>query len=328
MGFNFPASPTTGDTYAPGAGLPTYRWDGEKWRTLVAVAATASALISDAAPGAPVDGMLWWESDTGNLFIRYNDGDSTQWVLVGNFPSLAGFVRHDAAQSLTDAQKLQARQNINAQPGYRIITGTDTLTAADYGKLLVLSSASNFTLTPDAVTALGNGWFVDIWNNSTGICTIDPTGADTIDGLATATIHAQERMRIYTGGTSWFVTTDHAGDWVTWTASLGGSGGGTFTGTQTLRYKKVRTLISIAGAFGITSVGTATGFLQLSLPVQAAPGGAGGGIHGLDQTIDGKTISGAIAASSSAMVMRQYDNSSPLTNGKSFQIHGTYECAK
>ena len=24
--------------------------------------------------------MLWWESDSGELSIRYNDGDSEQWV--------------------------------------------------------------------------------------------------------------------------------------------------------------------------------------------------------------------------------------------------------
>src|SRR5262245_33212259 len=29
--FNFPSSPTVGQKYSPGAGVPTYRWDGEKW---------------------------------------------------------------------------------------------------------------------------------------------------------------------------------------------------------------------------------------------------------------------------------------------------------
>jgi hypothetical protein len=39
--------------------------------------------VSDTPPPNPVDGDLWWESDTGKLFIRYNDGDSAQWVEVG-----------------------------------------------------------------------------------------------------------------------------------------------------------------------------------------------------------------------------------------------------
>jgi hypothetical protein len=40
----------------------------------------AATYIGDTPPGSPTDGQLWWESDTGKLFIRYNDGSSTQWV--------------------------------------------------------------------------------------------------------------------------------------------------------------------------------------------------------------------------------------------------------
>ena len=36
--------------------------------------------IGDAAPGSPVDGMLWWRSTDGVMFLRFNDGTSTQWV--------------------------------------------------------------------------------------------------------------------------------------------------------------------------------------------------------------------------------------------------------
>lgn len=40
------------------------------------------AVISDTAPGAPVPGQFWWESDTGILFLRYSDPNSQQWVQV------------------------------------------------------------------------------------------------------------------------------------------------------------------------------------------------------------------------------------------------------
>jgi hypothetical protein len=40
--------------------------------------------VSTAAPGAPVDGQLWFYNDAstggGQLYIRYNDGNTTQWV--------------------------------------------------------------------------------------------------------------------------------------------------------------------------------------------------------------------------------------------------------
>src|SRR5262245_59151630 len=32
MAFDFPNSPAVNDTFSPGAGLPTYTWDGEKWK--------------------------------------------------------------------------------------------------------------------------------------------------------------------------------------------------------------------------------------------------------------------------------------------------------
>ena len=42
----------------------------------------SAVAISDTPPASPVDGQLWWESDTGILAIRYNDGTSTQWVAI------------------------------------------------------------------------------------------------------------------------------------------------------------------------------------------------------------------------------------------------------
>ena len=42
----------------------------------------ASVTISVSPPVGPAAGNLWWESDTGNLYIYYNDGTSSQWVLA------------------------------------------------------------------------------------------------------------------------------------------------------------------------------------------------------------------------------------------------------
>src|SRR5262249_51374585 len=36
--------------------------------------------ISDTAPTGKLPGALWWESDTGILYVFYDDGDSQQWV--------------------------------------------------------------------------------------------------------------------------------------------------------------------------------------------------------------------------------------------------------
>ena len=106
--FNFPSSPSNGDTYTLNS--VTYQYDGTKWvRYSAAVGAQGStgptgptgaqgaqgyqglqgaqAHISTSAPSSGVTvGDLWCESDTGDLSIYYDDGSgspSAQWVEVG-----------------------------------------------------------------------------------------------------------------------------------------------------------------------------------------------------------------------------------------------------
>lgn len=40
------------------------------------------AIISDTPPASPKPGQLWFESDSGNTFIWYDDGNTQQWVQV------------------------------------------------------------------------------------------------------------------------------------------------------------------------------------------------------------------------------------------------------
>jgi hypothetical protein len=62
-------------------------------RTAIIVQKTASGgggaatVISDTPPGSPVAGQMWWESDTGGLFLYYNDGSSSQWTQVNGATS-------------------------------------------------------------------------------------------------------------------------------------------------------------------------------------------------------------------------------------------------
>jgi hypothetical protein len=43
-------------------------------------------VISDTPPASPQAGQMWWESDSGNLYIWYVDGTSSQWVQVNGLP--------------------------------------------------------------------------------------------------------------------------------------------------------------------------------------------------------------------------------------------------
>lgn len=62
---------------APNDGL-TYGRRSNLWATIV-----GGAVVSDTAPtGVLQAGQMWWESDTGSLYIYYDDGDSKQWVML------------------------------------------------------------------------------------------------------------------------------------------------------------------------------------------------------------------------------------------------------
>ncbi len=43
-------------------------------------AVPGGAVTDVAPPVSPIDGALWWDATSGNLFVFYDDGTSTQWV--------------------------------------------------------------------------------------------------------------------------------------------------------------------------------------------------------------------------------------------------------
>jgi hypothetical protein len=49
----------------------------------------AAVAISDTAPVTPTVGQLWFETDSGNTYIWYDDGDSQQWIMI-NYPGSQG----------------------------------------------------------------------------------------------------------------------------------------------------------------------------------------------------------------------------------------------
>jgi hypothetical protein len=90
-----------------------------------------------------------------------------------------------------------------AYAGYeREVRSSNTvLGKADAGKLLDFTST--FTQTLDAAATLGNGWTI-AFRNSTGYITIDPNGAETVDGAATLVILPGESGLLCCNGTSFF----------------------------------------------------------------------------------------------------------------------------
>ena len=85
MSFNFPDSPTPGQQFEPLPGI-IYEWQSPVWKRYIAPAegggggGGASVTIADEPPAPDAVGALWYESDFGNTYIWYDDGDSSQWI--------------------------------------------------------------------------------------------------------------------------------------------------------------------------------------------------------------------------------------------------------
>jgi len=144
--FNFPSSPTNGDTYTLNS--VTYQYDGTKWiRYSASVGAQgntgstgaqgsqgtqghqglqgAQAHISTSAPSSGVNnGDLWWDSDGGDLSIYYNDGNSSQWVDINTGPRGAqGGTGPTGAQGNTGATGAQGAAGSGGSTGAQGTTG-------------------------------------------------------------------------------------------------------------------------------------------------------------------------------------------------------------
>lgn len=89
MALNFPSNPTNGQIYT--VGDQSWQWDSgiTSWVAISAAEAVGPVYIGSLPPTAPVEGALWWNSNLGQLFIRYVDADGAQWVSATVAPPVA-----------------------------------------------------------------------------------------------------------------------------------------------------------------------------------------------------------------------------------------------
>jgi len=85
MAFSFPPNPSDGQTYS-NAGV-TWQWNGTQWTsTKTPTSTVAPVYISVSPPPDPVQGSLWFDSNTASLNIYYVDQNGGQWIAVTPFP--------------------------------------------------------------------------------------------------------------------------------------------------------------------------------------------------------------------------------------------------
>lgn len=209
---------------------------------------TGGASTSDEPPPPPLqNGQLWWESDTGNTFIWFDDGNSAQWVQLAGGPGYAQVWVGDLPPSDALPRTLWFR--------------------TDKGRLYVLYDDGNSVQWVD--TSVGSGSrqrFIDRILPASGTW-VKPEG-----------LVALEVILVAGGGGSAGIPATGAG-----TSSCGGGGGGgaviiaTYTDPSVLP-ATVDYTVGAGGAVGVGTggpggVGGSTTFKGLTA------NGGGGGTH-------------------------------------------------
>ena len=80
MALNFPSNPVNGQIYTVGDQSWQYSNATTSWNVVSQAQALGPVYIGSLPPSVAVEGDLWWNSNSGQLYIRYVDVDGGQWV--------------------------------------------------------------------------------------------------------------------------------------------------------------------------------------------------------------------------------------------------------
>ena len=131
-----------------------------------------------------VNEMRSWNDSAWEAAYLPASGYATEAPSDGN-----RYARKNTEWEMTDVVQRSAR------------TSNTALSAADCGKWIDVTSGT-FTQTFAAATTLGDGWWCYLGNSGTGDITLDPDGAETIDGLASYVMYPGEVRLVQCDGTT------------------------------------------------------------------------------------------------------------------------------
>lgn len=141
-----------------------------------------------------VPGIRMWGTVTS-----YN---STTGELVFDAITAAGSGSYNDWQIGLSGEQGEAGPAARAYVSYK--NATYTVTLADIGN--TIDCTGSWTLSLTAGATLGDGYYVWVRNTGSGTITIDPAGAETVDGAATVTLPAGHYCLLQCNGTSWKTT--------------------------------------------------------------------------------------------------------------------------
>ena len=118
MAYNFPDSPSNGDTFTLNGVTYVYNSTKGVWKDSAVGVLPATVTSSDTAPSSPSAGDLWYRTDDSTLYVYYNDGSSSQWVGVSGPAGPAGATGAAGADGAdgADGSSVVAYANFAAVP--------------------------------------------------------------------------------------------------------------------------------------------------------------------------------------------------------------------
>ena len=179
----------------------------------------ASVSVSDVAPTSPNQGDLWWRSSEGRLKIRYEDGNSNQWVDA--FPVLDGSTSIAVADESTDTECFPLFSTVatgDLEPktvnSFKLNSSSGQLEAGSFKKSG--GSSSEFLKADGSIDSTSystfSGSYTDLTNKPTLVSNLNDLGDVNTTGAANGKI-----LKYDLSTTSWIVADD---------LNSGGSGGG------------------------------------------------------------------------------------------------------
>jgi hypothetical protein len=154
-----------------------------------------------------------------------------------------------------------------AFPGTVARAANTILGVADHGKTII--ATGTWTQTLDAAATLGDGWSVNYRNDGTGVITLDPNGAETIDGGTTLDLPPGASCTIVCNGTA-LKTIGLTGKKGTFTPTLtfGGAAVGMTFSARSGAYIKIGNIVFFNLSMTLSAKGSSAGAAVIGgLPV-------------------------------------------------------------
>lgn len=127
-------------------------------------AGSAAVTTSSAPPEGATDGDLWWDEETGSIYVYYNDGTSSQWISA--IPTAGGPNNVDVSES-------PPSNAVNGDLWWNSETGDLYVYYSDGNSSQWVPAASPYALDPITLDSL---------NNRVGINVAAPTVALDVSG--------------------------------------------------------------------------------------------------------------------------------------------------